>query len=126
MGTLVAMHYPTMLALGAADHTYVRCSTGRKAWSCWGGKTGGSFLRSGSGSTNQADAIAEPCNECAGVTCYLVNGVCHQAANRILFPAGIFVTGARGYGVSSAILGLTGDRRGHSAPVRLRSTTMQG
>jgi len=104
MGTLVAMHYPTMLALGAADHTYVRCSTGGKAWSCWGGKTGGSFLRSGSGSTNQADAIAEP-NECAGVTCYLVNGVCHQAANRILFPAGIFVTGARGYGVSSAIYG---------------------
>jgi hypothetical protein len=104
MGTLVAMHYPTVLALGAADHTYVRCSTGGKAWSCWGGKTGGSFLRSGSGSTNQADAIAEP-NERARVTCYLVNGVCHQAANRILFPAGIFVTGARGYGLSSAIFG---------------------
>src|ERR1019366_4545285 len=104
MGILVAMHYPTELARGAADHTYVRCSTGGKAWSCWGSKTGGSFLRSGSGSTNQADAIAEP-NERAGVTCYLVNGVCHQAANRILFPAGIFVTGARGYGVSSAIYG---------------------
>jgi hypothetical protein len=104
MGTLVAMHYPTVLAVGAADHTYVRCSTGGKAWSCWGDKTGGSFLRSGMGSTNQADAIAEP-NERAGVTCYLVNGVCHQSANRILFPAGIFVTGARGYGVSLAIYG---------------------
>ena len=54
--------------------------------------------------TNQAAAIAEP-NERASVTCYLVSGVCHQAANRILFPAGIFVTGARGYGLSSAIFG---------------------
>lgn len=111
MGTLVAMHYPTVLALGAADHTYVMCSTGGKAWGCWGGKTGGSFLRGGSGSTNQADAIAEP-NEHAGVSCYLINGVCHQAANRILFPAGIFVTGARGYGLSSAIYGAYGRFRG--------------
>jgi hypothetical protein len=111
MGMLVAMHYPTVLALGAADHTYVRCGTGGKAWSCWGGKTGGSVLRSSLGSTNQADAIAEP-NERAGVSCYLINGVCHQAANRILFPAGIFVTGARGYGLSSAIFGPYGRPRG--------------
>lgn len=111
MGTLVAMHYPTVLAFGVADHTYVMCGTGGKAWGCWGGKTGGAVLRSGSGSTNQADAIAEP-NERAGVTCYLINGVCHQAANRILFPAGIFVTGARGYGVSSAIFGPYGRPRG--------------
>ncbi|HET6841120.1 MAG TPA: hypothetical protein VFK06_05455 [Candidatus Angelobacter sp.] len=111
MGTLVAMHYPTVLAFGAADHTYVMCGTGGKAWSCWGGKTGGAVLRSGSGSTSQADAIAEH-NERAGITCYLINGVCHQAANRILFPAGIFVTGARGYGVSSAMFGPYGRPRG--------------
>lgn len=104
MGTLVAMHYPTKLAFGAADHTYVMCSTGGRAWGCWGGKTGGTVLCSGPGSTNQADAIAEP-NERAGVTCYLINGVCHQAANRILFPAGLFVTGARGYGLSSFLFG---------------------
>src|SRR5438270_1164190 len=111
MGTLVAMHYPTKLAFGAADHTYVMCGTGGTAWGCWGGKTGGTVLRSGSGSTSQADAIAEP-NERAGITCYLINGVCHQAANRILFPAGIFVTGARGYGVSSALFGPYGRPRG--------------
>jgi hypothetical protein len=111
MGTLVAMHYPTKLAFGAADHTYVMCGTGGKAWSCWGGKTGGAVLRSGSGSTSQADAIAAP-NERAGVTCYLINGVCHQAANRILFPAGILVTGAKGYGVSSALFGPYGRPRG--------------
>lgn len=107
MGTLVGMHYPTKLAFGAADHTYVMCSTGGKAWSCWGGKTGGTVLCSGPGSTNQADAIAEP-NERAHVTCYLINGVCHQAANRILFPAGLLVSGARGYGLSSILFGTYG------------------
>lgn len=111
MGTLVAMHYPTKLAFGLADHTYVMCGTGGRAWGCWGGKTGGTVLHSGSGSTSQADAIAEP-NERAGVTCYLINGVCHQAANRILFPAGILVTGAKGYGVSSALFGPYGRPRG--------------
>jgi hypothetical protein len=107
MGTLVGMHYPTKLAFGAADHTYVMCSTGLRAWGCWGGKTGGTVLCSGPGSTHQADAIAEP-NEHAGVTCYLVNGVCHQAANRVLFPAGLLVTGARGYGLSSFMFGTFG------------------
>lgn len=104
MGQLVVMHYPTVIAGGAADHTYVMCGTGGKAWSCWGGKTGGSPLRSGSGSTRQANAIAGP-QERAGITCYLINGVCHQAANRILVTAGIFASGARGYGLSVAIYG---------------------
>lgn len=104
MGILVAMRYPTSLFAKAADHTYVMCSTGAKAWGCWGGKTGGTFLRQGQGSTKQADAIAEP-NERAHIKCYLINGVCHQAANRILLPAGITVMGARGYGVSEALFG---------------------
>ena len=111
MGTLVAMHYPTSLFAGLADHTYVKCGTGGKAWGCWGGKTGGTEFRRGVGSTNQADAIAEP-NERAGISCYLINGVCHQAANRILFAAGITVRGARGYDVSEALFGTYGRPRG--------------
>lgn len=111
MGTLVAMHYPTKLFANAADHTYVKCGTGRKAWGCWGGKVGGAPLHTGQGSTNQADAIAEP-DERAGITCYLINGVCHQAANRILFSAGITVASARGYGVSEALFGPYGRPRG--------------
>ena len=111
MGTLVVMCYPTVLAGGAADHTYVKCGTDRMAWDCWGGKTGGRELRRGEGSTQRADRIAEP-NERGGITCYLVNGVCHQAANRILFPAGIFVRGARGYGLSVVIYGPYGRERG--------------
>ena len=47
MGTLIAMRYPTKLFANLADHPYVMCSTGRKAWSCWGGKTGGTALRQG-------------------------------------------------------------------------------
>ncbi len=107
MGTLVAKKYPTKLFLKAADHTYVECGTGGKGWSCWGGKTGGTAFNSGTGSTKRADCIAQP-NERAGITCYLINGVCHQAANRILLPAGILVTAARGYSVSSAIFGTYG------------------
>ena len=111
MGTLIAFRYPTQLFLGLADHTYVACGTLGVAWGCWGGKTGGTELRRAPGSTARADAIAEP-DERAGITCYLVNGVCHQAANRILLPAGITVQGARGYSVSSALFGTYGRPRG--------------
>ena len=107
MGELIAMRYPTELFANLADHTYVTCGTGGKAWSCWGGKTGGTELRRGVGSTRRADEVAGA-NERGGITCYLVNGVCHQAANRILLPAAITVRGARGYEVSEALFGTYG------------------
>lgn len=107
MGTLIAMAYPTEMFANLADHTYVKCGTGRKAWGCWGGKTGGHQLRSGTGSTKRADCIAKP-DEKAGIKCYLINGVCHQAANRILLPARITVRGARGYSISEALFGTYG------------------
>ena len=107
MGTLVVMTYPTSLFAKAADHTYVKCHTGGAAWGCWGGKSGGKTLRSGQGSTKRADKIAQP-DEKANIKCYLVNGVCHQAANRILLPADILVRGARGYSVSQALFGAYG------------------
>ncbi len=103
MGVLVAKRYPTKLVLGLADHTYVECSVTR-GWACFGGKTGGTALRSAVGSTKRANAIAEP-SERAGIKCYAINGVCHQAANRILWPAKITVRGARGYKLSEAIYG---------------------
>lgn len=107
MGILIAKKYKTNMLLKLADHTYVECGTGRKAWSCWGGKAGGSEFNRGSGSTERANRIAEP-NERAGITRYLIDGVCHQAANRILAPAGILVSAARGYGLSTAIFGVYG------------------
>ena len=107
MGTLVAKAYPTKLFLKLADHTYVQCDTGGARWSCWGGSTGGRVLRSAAGSTQRADRIAQP-DEKANIRCYLINGVCHQAANRILLPASILVRGARGYAVSHALFGTYG------------------
>ena len=111
MGTLVVRHYRTSLFANLADHTYVECGTGGKAWACWGGKSGGTVLRRSTGSTKRANAIARP-NERAGIRCYLINGVCHQAANRILLPAGITVRGARGYDVSESLFGTYGRPRG--------------
>ncbi len=111
MGTLVAKAYPTKLFANLADHTYVQCDTGGAKWKCWGGSTGGSILRSGAGSTKRADSIAQP-DEKANIRCYLINGVCHQAANRILLPAGILVRGARGYAISHGLFGTYG-RVGH-------------
>jgi hypothetical protein len=107
VGVLVAKAYPTRLALGLADHTYVECGTGARGWSCFGGKQGGRVLRSRAASTRQADAIATA-DEHSGLKCYLINGVCHQAANRILYAAGFTVEGARGYGVSQAMFGVYG------------------
>ena len=111
MGTLIAMAYPTPLFANQADHTYVKCGTGKKAWSCWGGKSGGKVLRRSTGSTQRADKIAQS-DEKAGIKCYLINGVCHQAANRILLPSRITVRGARGYSISEALFGTYG-RVGH-------------
>lgn len=108
---MAVMTYPTVLALGAADHTYVMCRSGAKAWACWGNKSGGKPLRDGRGSTRQADAIAGP-DEKAGITCYCINGVCHQAANRILLPANIIVRGARGADLSEIVFGAYGRPRG--------------
>ncbi|WP_409029395.1 hypothetical protein [Gracilimonas sediminicola] len=107
MGVLIAKKYPTKLFAKAADHTYVECGNGNKAWGCWGGKTGGTAFNTGNGSTKRANVIAES-DEKANIRCYLINGVCHQAANRILIPAGILVSGARGYWVSSGIFGTYG------------------
>ena len=111
MGLLIAWHYRTNMFAKLADHTYVTCGDRGKAWGCWGGKSGGKPLVQSTGSTKQADAIANP-DERAGITCYLVNGVCHQAANRILYPAGVTVRGAKGYAVSEALYGPYGRPRG--------------
>ena len=104
MGTLIVKRYRTSLALKAADHTYVECGTGAKGWGCWGGKTGGATFRQAAGSTRRADAIARA-DEKAGISCYLLSGVCHQASNRILQAADRSVDGVRGYTLSVAAFG---------------------
>jgi len=112
MGTLIAMARGIRGVENLADHTYVKCAPGTKEWGCWGGKSGGRQIGKGAGSTERADKIAGT-DERGGITCYLVNGVCHQAANRILLPTnGVLVTKAKGYAISSALYGPFG-RVGH-------------
>lgn len=106
MGRLIAKRFRTSTMGYLADHTYVECGAGR-AWGCWGGKAGGKLLDSGVGSTNRANMIAG-LDERAGITRYLIDGVCHQAANRILAPAGILVSNARGYWLSQFVFGAYG------------------
>lgn len=106
MGTLVANVYPANITAGLAGHTYVECGTGNRGWGCWGGKKGGQEVVRGTGSTKRANEIAEP-NERAGITCYLITGVCHQATNRILLPANILIDRhkVRGYSLSEGLFG---------------------
>lgn len=111
MATLAGMRLSMPAALWLAEHTYVMCNAGGKAWGCFGRKSGGTELSRAPGSTLRADRIAEP-DERAGITCYLINGVCHQSANRILLPAGITVRGAKGYRISEARYGVYGRPKG--------------
>jgi len=88
-----------------ADHTYVESSHGH-VWKCHGRYAGGTSICKGTGNTAQADCLSQP-NSDAGIK-YLGTGVCHQIANRILHPAAVFVSGARGYRASVFIYGTYG------------------
>src|SRR5882724_562080 len=86
VATIFACVVPTPIALNHWDHTYARSDDGF-AWGCWGRSTGGYDLHSASGSSECANCLAGPHGR-AGIL-YLVTGVCHQAANRILTACGI-------------------------------------
>jgi hypothetical protein len=61
---------------------------------------------SGIGDSSIADCLSQP-NSHAGIR-YLITGVCHQTANRILHPAGFTVAGTQGYLVSHLAYGTYG------------------
>jgi hypothetical protein len=90
---------------GLADHTYVTC-VGGYAWGCWGRNSGGRIISTGTGSSAQANCLSWP-SSTAGLI-YGVTGVCHQTANRILWPAGITVSRAKGYWASFLAYGTYG------------------
>ena len=76
-----------------AEHTYATSSLGH-VWPCWGRSSGGRQLCAGAGSADQADCLSQP-NSQAGIR-YGVTGVCHQTANRILYPGSVTVSRAKG------------------------------
>ncbi|HXR36661.1 MAG TPA: hypothetical protein VN754_11955 [Candidatus Binataceae bacterium] len=87
------------------DHTYVLSDEGF-VWACFGRSAGGHEICSDDGDSAVADCLSQP-NGRAGIV-YLVTGVCHQAANRILWPAKLLVDHAGGYGWSTAWFGRYG------------------
>jgi hypothetical protein len=91
-----------------ADHTYVLSSDGYE-WGCWGRWQGGAVIvgASGQGDSTVANCLSQA-NSRAGIA-YAITGVCHQTANRILYPAAVTVSNARGYwGASHPLYGVYG------------------
>ena len=91
------------------DHTYVKSSDGY-SWGCFGRDTAGMLLADAVSDSAVADCLAKPIQLptiYAGIR-YGLTGVCHQAANRILYVSGITVAKARGYGFSVATWGTYG------------------
>lgn len=88
------------------DHTYVTSDNPSHAWPCWGRESGGTEICRGYGKYSVADCISQP-NSWAGIV-YGVTGVCHQTANRILYPAGVTVSKAGGYWASHLAYGTYG------------------
>jgi hypothetical protein len=97
--------YAVKISWLGADHTYVKSSDGY-VWPCWGRSSGGRNICSGSGSSSQANCISQPSSH-AGII-YGITGVCHQTANRILWPSRKLVSAARGYWASSLAYGTYG------------------
>jgi len=76
------------------DHTYVTSEAG-DAWGCHGRSSGGAEICTGTGDVSDARDLAGSDGE-AGLR-WGVTGLCHQMANRILWPAQRLVAAARGY-----------------------------
>lgn len=94
------------------DHTYVKSNNPYHVWPCWGGSSDGKPICSGDGNFSLANFIAYQIppqlgDGTAGII-YGVTGVCHQTANRILYPAGVTVKDARGYKLSHFAYGTYG------------------
>ncbi len=100
--------YALRINPGAAEHTYVGGSAGQ-LWPCWGPASGGTPICQGVGDLARAERLSRP-QSGAGIL-YGLSGVCHQAANRILFPSGKTVSAAAGYRWSVFVYGTYGRNR---------------
>ncbi len=88
-----------------ADHTYVTSSDGYN-WPCWGRSAGGRDICAGDGSSASANCFSQTDSH-AGII-YALTGVCHQTANRVLYPARVVVSKAGDYWVSVLLYGTYG------------------
>jgi hypothetical protein len=113
MSTLCAWKSPvSVLFLGKwLDHTYVTCNDPPKTWNCWGGNQGGELIGCIESSSSIAECLSKPFDPIfltdTAEIIYGVTGVCHQTANRILYP-NLTVEGAGGYSLSWALFNTYG------------------
>lgn len=100
------VNVPLGTLVSVVDHTYVKCNQSGQKWGCHGRSSGGATIATGTACNINCGCIANCLygNDESGVR-YLVTGVCHQIANRTLYPASITVKKARGYFASRAIYG---------------------
>ena len=104
IGMLTGFAIPTQ-ASNRVDHTYVGLSSGFVC-GCSGRAAGGEVICAAAGNIDRAECLATPAGD-AGIR-YGVTGVCHQMANRILWPGGVTVLLARGARGSVFMWGLYG------------------
>jgi hypothetical protein len=110
-GTLTGYAVPCLGPL--ADHTYVR--SGDTGWGCWGRDDGGNPICAGPGNYDHANAFSQTDSHAA--IRYGLDGVCHQTANRILYPANVIVSAAHAYWASSWAYGTFGTHNLYAAIV---------
>jgi hypothetical protein len=99
--------YAITIVKTLADHTYVLSDAGH-VWPCYGRSKGGRPICDGLAELDDADCLSHP-NSKAGID-YGFTGVCHQMANRILYPSGATVEDAEGYFGSVLAWGTYGRR----------------
>ena len=90
-----------------ADHTYVVSSEG-DTWGCFGRTKGRrkQLIAQGAGEVHIALCLSR--QDSTAEIDYGRKGVCHQAANRILYTAGVTVSRAQGFFASAFIFGVYG------------------
>lgn len=86
------------------DHTYIRSRRPLRQWACFDSLSGGKCICGG------AIAIKEEPPQ-TGLMRYAVDGLCFQAANRILYQTGHSVCQANGYALPLLIFGVYGRGR---------------
>lgn len=92
-GFAVPMMVP-LIGTVRGEHTYVMSNEGDR-WGCGGRAAGGRLICRGRCDVQLARCLAGPHHD-AGIR-YGVTGICHQIANRVLWPADVLVDRAKGY-----------------------------
>lgn len=88
-----------------ADHTYLSCDNGR-SWDCFSRGKGGVMIFEAQAGAKHAQHMSALGHD-AGIE-YAITGIGHQAANRMLWPAGCLLSEAKGFWACAMLFGAYG------------------